>query len=233
MNATPRPQRASNPYPRSFRRRTALVPLALALALAAGCGGLGGDADDSKPDGVVLAGRTDSPLRGGADGAFSPRSCPPGAVLSGFSADASTKAITSVRGQCSELQIHPKTLQITLAEPTLLAFVDGETKGAFDSTDCMGGVVVGFDGLTAAGIPDRIRQMALHCADVITDGSTIALGLGFAGESTPSIPDMQGASAFERSSCGPNEVATGYVVRTGHLLNALSLQCAEIEFAFE
>lgn len=159
--------------------------------------------------------------------------CPEGEVLVGLRSGMNGSFVSGIIAVCGAEHVsetHPYT--ITLASGTPLTVMHGFT-GTTDPHVCPPDtVVVGFEGTTGPfgdAAQPVVSSLRLHCAPLRAGGTpeapSLSLGESTRTESFGGVEEK--GEAFDPISCPPNQVARAIVGRSGALVDALGLGCAE------
>jgi hypothetical protein len=167
--------------------------------------------------------------------------CPDGEVLVGLRGGVNGITLAGISGICGVVRVsetYPYAITITPgnAMPNVRGVMSAEEEA--ESIVCPpDAMAIGFDGRTFLYDPNEPRpiilRVSLVCAPILVDGPREAPSFSL-GEIT-STPSLGGAEdqgdAFEPIHCPENQVARGIQGRSGLLVDAFGLGCAEPSLA--
>lgn len=166
--------------------------------------------------------------------------CPEGEVLVGLRGGVNGITIAGISAICAAMRVseaHPYTISLTPA--AIIPNVRGVMGSEEPETQVCppGAAVAGFEGSTVLYDPSNPRpillRLSLVCASIHVEGPPEAPTTRL-GETThtPSLggPDDQG-EVFKPIHCPPNQIARGIHGRSGLLVDAFGLGCAEPSLA--
>ncbi|MDI3289611.1 hypothetical protein [Polyangium sp. 15x6] len=161
--------------------------------------------------------------------------CPEGEVLVGLRSGISNSYVSGLIAICGVVrasETHPYA--ITSTPGTTLPIMRGLTSTTAPEMCPPNTMVVGFEGTTGPfSTTEVISSLRLHCAPLLASGTPEAPSLSL-GESTrtESFGRAEDAGdAFDPTSCPANQVARAILGRSGSLVDAFGLGCAEPSLA--
>ncbi|TKC90026.1 hypothetical protein [Polyangium fumosum] len=225
----------------SARRGLGALLGAIGLQGALGCNTITGvDALRFDPCAPSYSSMTVTEEIGSDGGSAFHDACPEGEVLVGLQGGVNGPILSGISGICGAVRISetsPVEITVTAGEamPTVRGVMSSEEP---ESRRCPPNeMVVGFSGSTTLYDPNAPRpilwRVALVCAPLVVEGPHEAASISL-GETT-STPSLGGAEdagdAFDPVPCPENQVARAIQGRSGLLVDALGLGCAELSLA--
>ncbi|MDI1450240.1 hypothetical protein [Polyangium sp. 6x1] len=225
----------------SARRGLGALLGAAGIQGALGCNTITGvDALRFEPCAPSFTESTPTAAQGSDGGSAFEDDCPEGQVLVGLRGGVNGDVVSGISGLCGVVQVSETyPFAVTITPGTAMLGVHGVMSSEEpEARMCPPNeMVVGFSGSTFLYDPGNPRpillRVSLLCAPVLVDGTAAApaLSLGEA-TGTPSLGGADGqGDSFEPIHCPENQVARVLQGRSGLLVDALALGCAELSLS--
>ncbi|MDC3961938.1 hypothetical protein [Polyangium jinanense] len=218
------------------RRGLGVLLGAVGLQGSLGCNSITGvDALRFEACAPRFTGLTSTDEHGGPGGSPFLDECPEGEVLVGLRSGMNGPFVSGIMALCGTVrasETHPYTM--TLAPGTTVPIMRGSASTTGPEMCPPDTMVVGFEGTTGPfGDNEVLWSLRLHCAPLLARGTpeapSLSLGEGTRTESFGGAEDQ--GEAFDPTYCPANQVARAILGRSGALVDAFGLGCAEPSLA--